>query len=150
MPVPLPLRQELRLQLSLDDLSHRLGARTKLVILNSPDNPTGGVVRPRTPDAADMILASPAWVLSDEVYRADHLRGDVRLDRERARDARPDRLLDGLSKTYSMTGWRCGYAAVPEPLVDPLTRLITNSVFVRSPRSSRPPASRRSRARRTA
>ncbi len=129
VPVPLPLRQELDFSFSLDDLSDRLGARTKLVILNSPNNPTGGVVPAsdlRT--AAEMLLASRAWVLSDEVYRRITYGGEVAsiasvpgmLDRTV--------LLDGLSKTYAMTGWRCGYAAVPEPLVDPLTRLITNSV----------------------
>ena len=129
VPVPLPLRQELDFSFSLDDLSDRLGARTKLVILNSPNNPTGGVVPAadlRT--AAEMLLASRAWVLSDEVYRRITYDGEVAsiasvpgmLDRTV--------LLDGLSKTYAMTGWRCGYAAVPEPLVDPLTRLITNSV----------------------
>ena len=129
VPVPLPLRQELDFSFSLDDLSDRLGARTKLVILNSPNNPTGGVVPAddlRT--AAEMILASSAWVLSDEVYRRITYDGEVAsiatvpgmLDRTV--------LLDGLSKTYAMTGWRCGYAAVPSPLVDPLTRLITNSV----------------------
>jgi aspartate aminotransferase len=129
VPVPLPLRQELDFSFSLDDLSSRLSARTKLVILNSPNNPTGGVAPAddlRT--AAEMILATPAWVLTDEVYRRIAYDGEVpsiasvpgMLDRTV--------LLDGLSKTYSMTGWRCGYAAVPEPLVDPLTRLITNSV----------------------
>ncbi len=129
VPVPLPLRQELDFSFSLDDLSDRLGARTKLVILNSPNNPTGGVVPAEDLRmAAEMLLASPAWVLSDEVYRRITYDGEIAsiasvpgmLDRTV--------LLDGLSKTYAMTGWRCGYAAVPEPLVDPLTRLITNSV----------------------
>jgi aspartate aminotransferase len=129
VPVPLPLRQELDFRFSLDDLSDRLGARTKLVILNSPNNPTGGVIgADDLGTAAEMILAGPAWVLSDEVYRRITYDGEVAsittvpgmLDRTV--------LLDGLSKTYAMTGWRCGYAAVPEPLVDPLTRLITNSV----------------------
>lgn len=78
VPVPLPLRQELDFSFSLDDLSDRLGARTKLVILNSPNNPTGGVVAAddlRT--AAEMILASTAWVLSDEVYRRISYDGEV-------------------------------------------------------------------------
>jgi aspartate aminotransferase len=129
VPVPLPLREELDFSFSLDDLSDRLGVRTKLVIINSPNNPTGGVVPAEVlPVVAELILDTPAWVLSDEVYRRiayDSVVGSVAsvpgmLERTV--------LLDGLSKTYSMTGWRCGYAAVPEPLVEPLTRLITNSV----------------------
>ena len=129
VPVPLPLREELDFSFSPDDLSERLGAQTKLVIVNSPNNPTGGVVPAdvlRT--AADMILDSPAWVLSDEVYR--RIAYDAEVASIAAVPGMLERtvLLDGLSKTYSMTGWRCGYAAVPEPLVDPLTRFITNSV----------------------
>jgi aspartate/methionine/tyrosine aminotransferase len=129
VPVALPLREELDFSFSPADLSDRLGPRTKLVIVNSPNNPTGGVVSADDLRAsAELILDSPAWVLSDEVYRR------ITYDDEVASIASvagmPDRtvLLDGLSKTYSMTGWRCGYAAVPQPLVDPLTRLITNSV----------------------
>ncbi len=129
VPVPLTLHDELDFSFSLDELADRLGKRTKLVIINSPNNPTGGVVSAGDlRSAAELILRSPAWVLSDEVYRR------IVYDRESASIASVPGmlercvLLDGLSKTYAMTGWRCGYAAVPAPLVDPLTRLITNSV----------------------
>ena len=129
VPVPLALRDELDFSFSVDELGARLSDRTKLVIVNSPNNPTGGVVAPDDlRDAAELILQGPAWVLSDEVYRR------IVYDREPGSIATVPGmlercvLLDGLSKTYAMTGWRCGYAAVPEPLVDPLTRLITNSV----------------------
>jgi len=129
VPVPLTLHDELDFSFSIDELSDRLGKRTKLVIVNSPNNPTGGVVPAEVLSAAaELILKSPAWVLSDEVYRR------IAYDREVASIASVPGmlercvLLDGLSKTYAMTGWRCGYAAVPAPLVDPLTRLITNSV----------------------
>jgi aspartate aminotransferase len=129
VPVPLTLHDELDFSFSLEELSDRLGPRTKLVIVNSPNNPTGGVVSADDlRAAAELILETPAWVLSDEVYRR------IVYDREPASIATVPGmiercvLLDGLSKTYAMTGWRCGYAAVPAPLVDPLTRLITNSV----------------------
>jgi aspartate aminotransferase len=129
VPVPLTLYDELQFSFALDDLRERLGDRTKLVIINSPNNPTGGVVSAEDLGAAaELILESPAWVLSDEVYRR------IVYEREPASIAGVPGmlercvLLDGLSKTYAMTGWRCGYAAVPTPLVDPLTRLITNSV----------------------
>jgi aspartate aminotransferase len=129
VPVPLALHDALGFSFSLEELSDRLGERTKLVIVNSPNNPTGGVVAPDDlRAAAELILEGPAWVLSDEVYRR------IVYGREPASIASVPGmlercvLLDGLSKTYAMTGWRCGYAAVPAPLVDPLTRLITNSV----------------------
>jgi aspartate aminotransferase len=129
VPVPLKLHDGLDFSFSVDELGDRLGERTKLLILNSPNNPTGGVVPADVlRAAAELVLESPAWVLSDEVYRR------IVYDREVASIASVPGmlercvLLDGLSKTYAMTGWRCGYAAVPAPLVDPLTRLITNSV----------------------
>jgi aspartate/methionine/tyrosine aminotransferase len=129
VPVALPLREELDFSFSLEDLAERLSARTKLLILNSPNNPTGGVVsRGDLRAAAELILDTPAWVLSDEVYRqiayGDEIASIAGVPGMLDRTV----LLDGLSKTYAMTGWRCGYAAVPEPLVDPLTRLMTNSV----------------------
>jgi aspartate aminotransferase len=128
-PVALPLREELGFSFSLEDLSDRLSPRTKLVILNSPNNPTGGVIPAGDlRAAAELILQTGAWVLSDEVYRR------IVYDAEVASIASVPGMLercvlvDGLSKTYAMTGWRCGYAAVPKPLVEPLTRLIVNSV----------------------
>ncbi|MFZ0380709.1 MAG: pyridoxal phosphate-dependent aminotransferase [Solirubrobacteraceae bacterium] len=129
MPVALPLPEELDFSFSLEDLADRLSARTKLVIVNSPNNPTGGVAsRDDLRRAAELILDTPAWVLSDEVYRqiayGDEIASIAGVPGMLDRTV----LLDGLSKTYAMTGWRCGYAAVPEPLVDPLTRLMTNSV----------------------
>jgi aspartate aminotransferase len=129
VPVPLPLRGELDFSFSPEDLSDRLGPRTKLVIVNSPNNPTGGVVpADDLRAAAELILDTPAWVLSDEVYRRIAYDAEVASIASMPGMLERTVLLDGLSKTYSMTGWRCGYAAVPQPLVDPLTRLITNSV----------------------
>jgi aspartate/methionine/tyrosine aminotransferase len=126
-PVALPLREELEFSFALEDLQARLSPRTKLVILNSPQNPTGGV----TPAgdlaaAAELILQTPAWVLTDEVY-ARLVYGDA-FASIASEDGMLERtvLLDGFSKTYAMTGWRCGYAAVPEALVEPLTRFFVN------------------------
>jgi aspartate aminotransferase len=127
-PVALPLREEHDFSFAVDELRERLGPRTKLVILNSPQNPTGGV----TPAAdlaaaAQAISQTPAWVLSDEVY-ARLIYGE-RFASIASEPGMPERtiLLDGFSKTYAMTGWRCGYAAVPEALVEPLTRFFVNS-----------------------
>ena len=128
LPVPLPLLEERDFGFDLDDLAAKLSSRTKLVILNSPQNPTGGVVGPDELEAAAALLVeSSAWVLSDEVYSR------MLYDREFASIAtfpgmlERTVLLDGLSKTYAMTGWRCGFAAVPEPLVEPLVRFFVNS-----------------------
>ena len=129
VPVPLPLREELDFSFAVEDLRARLAPRTRLVIINSPNNPTGGVVSAEDlRAAAELIRATPAWVLSDEVYRRLAYDGEVASIASVPGMLERTVLLDGLSKTYSMTGWRCGYAAVPQPLVEPLTRLITNSV----------------------
>ncbi len=98
------------------------------MIFNSPQNPTGGVLDEEDLSAAaSLISGTAAWVLSDEVYSR------MLYDRAFASIATlPGMLertivLDGLSKTYAMTGWRCGYACVPEPLVETLVRFFVNS-----------------------
>jgi aspartate/methionine/tyrosine aminotransferase len=127
-PVALPLREDLGFSFDVDELAASLSERTKLVILNSPQNPTGGL----TPAAdlaaaAELLLETDAWVLSDEVYArivyGDEFASIASVPGMLERTV----LLDGFSKTYAMTGWRCGYAAVPEPLVEPLTRFFINS-----------------------
>jgi len=127
-PVPLPLHAAAGFSFDLGELAERLGPRTTLVILNSPQNPTGGVVPAADLQAAaELVARTPAWVLSDEVYsrltyaapHASIASVPGMLDRTV--------LLDGFSKTYAMTGWRCGYACVPPALVEPLNRFIVNS-----------------------
>jgi aspartate aminotransferase len=128
VPVPLPLLEERDFTFDLSDLSDRLSPRTKLVILNSPQNPTGGVISPEdTAAAAELLLASSAWVLSDEIYSQMLYEGAFASVASCAGMLERTILLDGLSKTYAMTGWRCGFAAVPDALVDPLTRFFVNS-----------------------
>ncbi len=126
-PVPLPLQESHDFALDVEQLGAQLSARTKLVILNSPHNPTGGILAAdNLHAAAAMIASTSAWVLSDEVYSrliyedtfASIASAVGMLDRTI--------VLDGLSKTYAMTGWRCGYACVPEALVEPLTRFFVN------------------------
>ncbi|MGZ8688500.1 MAG: pyridoxal phosphate-dependent aminotransferase [Gaiellaceae bacterium] len=127
-PVPLPLHEERGFSVDPAELDRLLGERTRLVILNTPENPTGGVIPPADLEAAARsILRTPAWVLSDEVYA--RITYDAPAPSIASLPGMVERtiLLDGFSKTYAMTGWRLGYAAVPEPLVDPLTRLIVNS-----------------------
>ena len=128
VPVALPLREERDFAFDLADLEKRLTPRTKLVILNSPHNPTGGALTVReTADTAELLAESGAWVLSDEVYSQLLYEGEFASVASYPGMAERTVVLDGLSKTYAMTGWRCGYAAVPEPLVDPLVRFFVNS-----------------------
>jgi aspartate/methionine/tyrosine aminotransferase len=127
-PVPLPLLEERDFAFDLADFEERLGPRTKLVILNSPQNPTGGALSAEeTEQAAALLAESGSWVLADEIY--SRMVYDGAFASVASHPGLLDRtvVLDGFSKTYAMTGWRCGYAAVPEPLVDPLTRFFVNS-----------------------
>ena len=126
--VPLPLREDRGFSFDPAELESLLNERTKLVILNAPHNPTGGVIPLADLErAAAAIERTPAWVLTDEVY--SRITYDVEAPSIASLPGMLDRtiLLDGFSKTFSMTGWRLGYAAVPADLVDPLTRLIVNS-----------------------
>jgi len=127
-PVPLPLRDERDFAFDVGELEERLTPRTKLVILNSPHNPTGGVVgRSDLEAAAELIARTSAWVLSDEVYSAMQYDGDFASIASCPGMLERTIVLDGLSKTYAMTGWRCGFAAVPDALVDPIVRFFVNS-----------------------
>jgi len=127
-PVALPLLEERDFAFDIADLESRLSPRTKLVILNSPQNPTGGALSPEETETAAALLAdSGAWVLSDEVYSQMVFDGEFASVASHPGLLERTILLDGLSKTYAMTGWRCGFAAVPKPLVDPLVRFFVNS-----------------------
>jgi len=127
-PVALPQLEERDFAFDIADLESRLSPRTKLVILNSPQNPTGGALSPEeTATAAALLADSGAWVLSDEVYSQMVYDGEFASVASHPGLLERTILLDGLSKTYAMTGWRCGFAAVPEPLVDPLVRFFVNS-----------------------
>ncbi|MGH2663275.1 MAG: pyridoxal phosphate-dependent aminotransferase [Actinomycetota bacterium] len=128
-PVPLPLREERRFAVDPDELASVVTDRTRLVILNSPHNPCGSAMRREALERiAEVVADRDLYVLSDEVYWA------IRYEGEHASiaqvDGMADRtiLLDGCSKSFAMTGWRLGFAALPEPLVEPVTRLIINSV----------------------
>jgi aspartate aminotransferase len=128
VPVPLPLHEEQDFVFDVGELEARLSPRTKLVILNSPENPTGGVIDPATIEqTATLLQDSGAWVLSDEVYWRLIYEGEFASIASHPGMLERTIVLDGLSKTYAMTGWRCGFAAVPEPLVDPLVRFFVNS-----------------------
>ena len=133
-PVPLPLVEDRGFAFTADDLRALLTPKTKLVILNSPANPTGGIIDSAlTKEVAEVLADHDCWILSDEVY------SEMLYDAAHASVASHanliDRtiLLDGFSKTFAMTGWRLGYAALPIGLVEPITRMLINSVSCTAP-----------------
>src|ERR1043166_5866845 len=126
--VPIRLREELEFRLDVDELAGLINDRTKLIILNSPQNPTGGVLEKRDiDDIAAAIGDRNIMVLSDEIYSRlvfdseHHSIMSVPGFQERTI------LLDGFSKTYAMTGWRMGYGVMRTDLATHITRLMTNS-----------------------
>ncbi len=126
--VPLPLRVERDFRFDPDELARLVTPRTKLLILNSPQNPTGGVLEGADLDAiADLAVRHNFWVLSDEIY-SQLLYGSSH-DSIGNRPGMTDRtiVLDGFSKAYAMTGWRLGYGLMPGLLADHMTRLMVNS-----------------------
>lgn len=127
--VPLPLREENDFRPDLDELRALVTDRTKLIVLNSPHNPTGGVLDASAVREIAVIARSrDLWVLSDEIYAEILYEGQHRSPLAEEGMAERAILLDGFSKTYAMTGWRLGYGVFPWPLVDPVTKLVTNSV----------------------
>ena len=127
--VPLPLRERNAFEPDLDELRSLVTPRTKAIVLNSPHNPTGGVLSPAAiREIARIAREADLWVLADEIY------GEILYEGEHRslllEDGMAERaiLLDGFSKTYAMTGWRLGFGVFPRSLVDPVTKLVTNSV----------------------
>lgn len=127
-PVPVPLPEERDFRLDLDALAARLSQRTRLLILNSPHNPTGSVLtREDVGHIADLVRGRDLLVLSDEIY------GRLLYEGEHVSIATmPGMLdqtciLDGFSKTYAMTGWRLGYGIMPPDLAERVTRIVVNS-----------------------
>jgi aspartate/methionine/tyrosine aminotransferase len=128
-PVPVPLREENGFVIDPEELASLVTDRTKLLILNSPHNPCGSASTPEQLEAiAEIAIANDLVVLSDEVYWALRYDGDHHSVLDVDGMAERTILLDGWSKTFAMTGWRLGFGVFPEPLVEPVTRLLINSV----------------------
>ena len=128
-PVPIPLRAANGFRLDLDELRALVSARTRLLVINSPHNPTGAVLtRHDLEGIAAVAMANDLVVLSDEIYARLVYEGDhhsiLAIDGMAERTI----VLDGLSKTYAMTGWRLGWGIVPGPLVPVFERLLINTV----------------------
>jgi aspartate aminotransferase len=127
--VAMPLEESRGFSFDLDLFRDRLTDRTKMVILNSPQNPTGGVIPPDDLKAiADMLKDRDVIVLSDEIYSRIYYGNEA----PASIASFPGMLektivLDGFSKTYAMTGWRMGYGVMPAWLVEAVNKLMVNS-----------------------
>jgi len=127
-PVPIPLREERDFSLDVEELKSLVTNRTRLIILNSPQNPTGGILPPEDLQAiAEIAVQHGIPVLADEIY--SRLVYDGACQSITAYDGMQDLaiILDGFSKTYAMTGWRLGYGVMPETLAAQMTLLAVNS-----------------------
>ena len=128
-PVPMHLVERNGFNADVDSIRSQVTDRTKLIILNSPNNPCGSVIpKDELEQIARIACEANAIVLSDEIYKDFHYEGDhnsiSQFDGMKERTI----ILDGFSKSYAMTGWRLGYGVLPDPLVEPVSRLMTNSV----------------------
>ena len=128
-PVPIPLLEENGFAFSAEDVLARITPATRLIILNSPANPTGGVTPRGEVDklAAGLVRHPQVAVLSDEIYSQMLYDGQAHASLLHYPEIRDQViLLDGWSKTYAMTGWRLGYAVWPRRLIEGATRLAIN------------------------
>lgn len=128
-PVYVPLEEASGFDLDLEAFRRSVTSRTKLIILNSPGNPTGGVLSTKTLEAvAETARQQDAWVMSDEIYGGlvyeEAAPSIVTLPGMADRTI----IVDGFSKTYAMTGWRLGYGIMPEALARKMGLLLTHSV----------------------
>ena len=126
--VSIPLREEHDFSLDVDELAALITDRTKLIILNSPQNPTGGVMQRRDVELVAKVIGDRnILVLSDEIYSRLLFEGEHFSIMSVPGMQERTILLDGFSKTYAMTGWRMGYGVMRADLAAQMTRLMTNS-----------------------
>ncbi len=127
--VPLPLLEEKNFRFDIDMLKNKISEHTRMIIINSPQNPTGGILTEEDlQEIADLAIKNNLWVFSDEIYC--NMVYDGKFSSIISLPGMKERtiLLDGFSKTYAMTGWRLGFGVINSELATHLTRLETNSV----------------------
>ncbi len=127
--VPLPILEEKEFSFDITDLKKAIGPKTKMIILNSPQNPTGGVLSKTDLEAiAKIVEENDLWVMSDEIYSRIVYEGEfisiISIKGMKDRTI----LIDGFSKVYSMTGWRLGYGIMTKELIRHMINLNTNVV----------------------
>ncbi|MBN1315313.1 MAG: pyridoxal phosphate-dependent aminotransferase [Anaerolineales bacterium] len=129
VPVPLPLVEDKNFAFDLNDFRERITEKTRLIMLNSPSNPTGGVIP--YDDLCAILEAAErynCWILSDEIYQrlayGNKVTSIASLPGARERTI----IVDGFSKTYAMTGWRLGYGIMPAGLAEKVGLQLTHSI----------------------
>lgn len=128
VPVRVDIKEENGFRLDINELKSKITSKTKLIILNSPANPTGGVLTPEDIDAvADAVAGKGIYVLSDEIYDRIVYSGNVKSIASIPGMKDWTIILDGFSKAYAMTGWRLGYSITNKELAKKITGLMTNS-----------------------
>jgi aspartate aminotransferase len=126
--VPIPLREETGFGFDMEDFERRVGPRTRLIIINSPQNPTGGVLeRDQLGRIAEAARRYRIPVLADEIYKAFLYEGEFLSITAFPGMKELTIILDGFSKSYAMTGWRLGYGVMPRDLAEHVARLMVNS-----------------------
>jgi len=129
IPVPMKLLASNNFEIDLNDIVDQISPKTKLMIINSPNNPCGSVISKQDlTTLANLAKQNDFTILTDEVYRRFLYEGEYFSPVSVPGMTERTIILDGFSKTYSMTGWRAGFGVMPENLVEPISRLSTNSV----------------------
>ncbi len=129
-PVPVPIRMGNGFRLDVDELESLVTPRTRVLFINSPANPTGGVLtRGDLGRIAELAIRHDLWVVSDEIYGRILYDGEEHVSIASLPGmAERTIVLDGFSKTFAMTGWRLGYAVVPPALIRIYGQLIINTI----------------------
>jgi len=128
VPVPIPLREETGFGFDMAAFEKAASKKTKLIIINSPQNPTGGVLElDQLGRIAELAAHYQIPVLTDEIYKAFLYEGEFASITRFPGMKDLVIILDGFSKSYAMTGWRLGYGVMPEGLAEHVTRLMVNS-----------------------
>ncbi len=125
--VPLPLLEEKKFSFDINDLKKAVTAKTKMIVINSPANPTGGILsREDLEGIAEIAIKNNIWVLSDEIYGRIIYSGQFKSISSIPGMKERTIILDGFSKIYAMTGWRLGYGVMVKELAEQAIRLQTN------------------------
>lgn len=129
IPVPLKLKEEMGFAFDVNDLKKLITPKTKMLIINTPQNPTGGILtEEEIRRIAEILKDHPdIWILSDEIYSRLIFKGDHFSITEIPGFKDRTIILDGFSKTYAMTGWRAGYGVMNTELAKLVAQLMTNS-----------------------
>ena len=127
--VPMRLHGDKDFNIDIEEVRNQITSRTKLMIINSPNNPCGSIVGEKELEALSVLAKeNDIFVLSDEIYIRFLYEGKHQSITKFPEMMDRTVILDGFSKTYAMTGWRIGYGLLPDNLVEPISRLVTNSV----------------------